>query len=92
MMELIVIILQLYVVTNRFNCFIIILLLKNFEVIAVIINLYNHVTCGDLISHPRDNGDDDMMRSRDMLGAINVISVINVSIQLLIRPRDITDF
>ena len=87
MMELIVIILQLYVVTNRFNCFIIILLLKNFEVIAVIINLYNHVTCGDLISHPRDNGDDDMIRSRDMLGG-----AINVNIQLLIGPRDIRDF
>ena len=67
-MELIVIILQLYVVTNRFNCFIIILLLKNFEVIALVSNLYNHVTGGDLISNLRDNGDDDMMRYPDMLG------------------------
>ena len=66
MMELIVIILQLYVVTNRFNCFIIILLLKNFEVIAVISNLCNHVTSVDLISNPGDDGDDDMMRSRDL--------------------------
>ena len=78
MIELIVIILQLFVVTNRFNCFTIILLLNNFKVIAVISNLFNYVTRGDLIRHLGDNG--DMMRSRDMLGAINV------SIQLLIGP------
>ena len=69
MIGLIVIILQLFVVTNRFNCFTIILLLNNFKVIAVISNLFNHVTRGDLIRHLGDNSDDDMVRSRDMLGS-----------------------
>ena len=68
MIELIVIHLQLFVVTNRFNCFTIILLLNNFKVIAVISNLFNHVTREDLIRHLGDKGDDDMMRYRDMLG------------------------
>lgn len=67
-----------------FNCFTIILLLKTFKVIAVISHFNCCVTLslGALIGLLGDNGDEIPW---------HVMWGINVSIQLLIRPRDIME-